>query len=245
MALETVVGSLRAYSQLKKGTFQHADQLQAERQKNPELRIQWFYTADGSGYFPRSDGGVDWAITREANNLVLRHLGDEVNSSYKQLVQTGNYRPDNVEALAAKNAEGTVIVDMTKLRLSGNEKNWRYLQIRTKDGFIQTEDGYQAPNEEEQKAKTRLGYTLKTLKMMSDSKQKITETRICVLNPKYVQEEVKNKPESNSLWRVWWLYFFYINSSFNAGGRVVDSSLALRGERAKAPEQAVSQFLVP
>ena len=110
---------LRCYTNLEKGTFQHADQLQAERQQNPELRNQWFYTADGYGYFPRTDGDVDLAITREDNNLVLRHLNDSVNSSYHQVNQRrdSNYCPDNTEALAAKCAESTIVVDMAKLHL--------------------------------------------------------------------------------------------------------------------------------
>jgi len=112
------------------------DQLQEERQDNPALRNNVFYTADGNGYFLREDGGVDWAITPEADNLVLRHLDDEVDSSYDQLVHNDNFRPDNAEALAAKNAQGTVVVDVSQLRLFRDDKEFRYLQIRTKDGFI-------------------------------------------------------------------------------------------------------------
>ena len=199
MTLDTLVnipGNLRgAYNQAVPGTLRHVDELMDERQTCPvtpegdDLRKQSFYTADGHGYFSTAAGDIEWAITREADNLVLRHLNDAVNSSYDQLVQTGDYRPDNTEAQAAKNADGTVVVKMNQLRLSGTEKEWRYLQIRTKDGFIQTEDGYQVPNAEEQKAMTRLGYTPQNLQMLKEAGK--TETKIYVLNPEYVTRKVQ------------------------------------------------------
>ena len=231
MALENVVGNLKVYSQLEKGTFQHGDQLQAERLEKPESQDQWFYTADGHGYFLREDGGIDWAITREDENLVLRHIDDEVDSSYHKLVNERNYRPDNAEAQAAKDTKSTVVVDMGKLRLSGDEKEFRYLQIRPKDGFIKTEDGYQSPNEEEQKAMTRLGYTSQTLKLMHDSHLKIRESKIHVLNPEYVAEEAPKDPEHNSLWRASWLLNFNDDSLFFALSRSVYYGFSLRGVR--------------
>ena len=230
MALETITGDLRAYAQLENGTFQHVDQLQAERQSNLGLRDHWFYTADGNGYFLR-DGGVDWVITREAENLVLRHL-DAPDSSYDQLVNTGNYRPGNVEAQSAKGAESTVVVDMNQLRLlclSGPVEEWRYLRIRTEDGFILTGDGYEAPNEEEQKVLTRLGYTSGTFKMLRESEQHIEGTCIYVLNPAYVAKEVAKDLEHDSLWRASWLLDFNGDSYFDASLRDIDFHGRLRG----------------
>lgn len=230
MPLESVIGNLRALSKLGKGTFQHADQLQAERQGNQELRMQHFYTADGNGYFPRRDGGVDWAITREAENLVLRHLDDRFYCSYTQLVRTGNYHSVGAEAIAARNAGGTVVVDMAKLRLEpGTDNELCYLNVRTEDGFIKTRDGYQAPNEEELKAMTRLGFTSGTLKMLCESEPKRIGTKISVLDPEYVRKVVKNKPESMSLWRASWLGGFGNNSIFVAYDRDIDKDGRLRG----------------
>lgn len=233
MALETIAGELRAYRRLQKGTFQHVDQLQAERQIKSGLRDLWFYTADGNGYFVEGKN-VAWAITREADNLVLRHLEDSVDSSYNQLDQNGNYRPDNAEAAAARAAKDTVVIDMGKLRLSGDEKVSRYLQIRTEDGFVHTESGYKAPNEEEQKAMTRLGFTPETLKMLRDSDQKIGETHAYVLNPDYVRKNVDN--EHNSLWRASYLNDFDGNSKFDADMRDIATEIPLRGVPLVAPE---------
>jgi len=82
MNLENVVDNLRnGYSQLEKGSFLGVKDLHEERQSNSALCNNWFYTADGQGYFLREDGGVDWTITQEEENLVLRHINDKVNSS--------------------------------------------------------------------------------------------------------------------------------------------------------------------
>lgn len=128
-------------------------------------------------------------------------------------------------------------MDMSKLRLSGKEKEWRYLQIRTQDGFILTNDGYQAPNEEEQRAMTRLGYSPETLKMLRDSVQKISETKIFVLNPEYVREEAPKDPEHASLWRASRLNYFYHDSDFNANYWGVNDHFRLRGVHASGSEQ--------
>lgn len=246
MILQIVVGDLRAYGQLEKGTFQHVDQLLTERRVNPiteadgNLRNKFLYTADGHGYFPRKDGGVDWAITREAENLVLRHLDDHVNSSYDQLTKTHNYHPDNAEAQVAKDAESTVVIDMSKLRLTGDHKVIRSLWIRTEDGLIQTEDGYQELNEEEQKVITRLGYTSEDFKILHDHYPTLKDTEIYVLNPDYIKEKVE-KSQSDSLWRASGLHGFGGNSGFDAFIDEIDFRAPLRGVRAstaspKAPE---------
>lgn len=227
MPLENIVGDLRAYRKLKRGTFQHVDQLQSERQEKPELRKFYFYTADGNGYFPREDGGVDWAITREADNLVLRHLDDLEDSSYEQLFRNRDYRPDNAEAAAVRAAKDTVVVDMSKLRLYEDDQEFSYVQIRTKDGFILTDEGYQAPNKEEQKALSRLGFTSETLKILGDSEQRIVETRVFLLNPYYVRKNVGR--EHNSLWRASLLYNFSSSSILYASDRFISNHVRLRG----------------
>ena len=247
--LVNIRGDLReAYNKAVAGTVLHADQLMDERRTRPvtperdDLRDQSFYTADGHGYFSTSDGDIEWAITREADNLVLRHLNDAVNSSYDQLVNTvvntGNYRPDNTEAQAAKNADGTVVVKMNQLRLSGTEKEWRYLQIRTKDGFIQTEDGYQVPNAEEQKAMTRLGYTPQNLHMLKEAGK--TETKIYILNPTYVHKKITADRTSDSLWRASWLNIFISSSNFDASDRIININDCVRGVRKKSSNDLIS-----
>ena len=123
---------------------------------------------------------------------------------------------------------------------SVSTEEWRYLGIRTRDGFILTEDGFEAPNEEEQKVMIRLGYTSDTLEMLRDSEQKIGETRVYVLSPDYVAKEIAKEPEHDSLWRASWLDDFLINSSFYANCRNISYHDCLRGvlasEASSVPE---------
>ena len=251
MPLENVVDNLRdGYSQLENGSLCQVNKLHEERRDDYALQNQWFYTADGHGYFLRENGGVDWAITQEEENLVLRHIGDKVNSSYDQLRLKNNFLPDNSEAEAAKGAEGTVVVNMDKLRLSGIEKEYKFLQIRTEDGFVKVGDEYKHPNKEEQKAIQRLGYNAKTRKMLRESDHKIAETRICVLNPDYVAGELECY-DNNSLWRASWLNVFNFNSDFYANDRNINGNFRLRGvyreasvSEPSAPAGADAQKLV-
>src|SRR3989338_630808 len=240
MAIETIIGDLRSYRELVPGTFLCVDQLLAERLTTPELWDQWFYTAEGHRYFPRSDGGVDWVITRESDNLVLRHLYDTQNSSYDQLLQRGNFCPDRAEAEAARSAEDSVVVDMSQLRLSGNDQEYRFLAFRTSDGHVRYRKGFADPRDEELAVMNRLGYTVEYLGLLSDSG--ITETRIYVLGPEYVRTTVAGISGSNSLWRASWLRAFDYGSGFLAINRDVDSHNRLRGVRASeassAPEGA-------
>jgi hypothetical protein len=107
-----------------------------------------------------------------------------IDVAFGELRDTGNYRSSDEEALAAKNhLEVILVVPMSKLRLLGTEREFRYLPIRTSDGFIRvSHDGeperYEAPTNEEQEVKDIFGYTLENLTMLKNSPQKIKETRI-------------------------------------------------------------------
>ncbi len=157
----------------------------------------------------------------------------------------GHDRPLNEEAMAAKAAPDTLVVLMSKLRLSGTERELRYLEIRTEDGFINTADGYQTPNDEEQKVMQRLGYTAENLTMLHDSTQKVQTIRLFVLNPAYVQEEAARDSKKSSFWRASRLNVFYGGSNFDAVSRDVDDQGHLRGVRrgevrsTAAPERVV------
>ena len=99
MALETIIGDLKAYSKLKPGTFLHADQLTAEQVQDTGMRRQAFYVADGPICSLEGQKRTPTLfLTREPHNLVLRHLNDKVNSSFDQLTKTGNFRPNTEEA---------------------------------------------------------------------------------------------------------------------------------------------------
>ncbi len=214
--LETIMGNLRAYARLQPCTMLHVDQLMHERRTNPELCNQAFYTADGELYFLQG-GTPTLAITREKDNLVLRHLDD----AFTQLTTANNYRPDVQEAQQSIKAKETVVIDLTKLRLQGNEVEWQYLGISTTE--------YDKLNPEERKLAERMygqgdefGASMALLK-----EARIQETRIYVLNPAYVQKEAAQGP----LGRASLLFKFSDISNFVADDRNVGSSNRLRGVR--------------
>jgi hypothetical protein len=228
MTLDTVVDNLRdGYAQLEKGSFLHVDQFQELLPTDlflQKMMYRSFHTADGYGYFLREDGDINWVITREDQNLVLRHLDDEVNNSYDQLSSEENFFPDNSEAETAKKAEGTVVVKMSGLRLSIPKyvygKKVMLLRIRTTDGFVKVDDTYQPPTEEERKAIQRLVYNAK-----------VPETKIYVPDPDYVTEQLTDSGY-NSLWQASWLAFHKnIHFELDAANHLVYFRSSLRGMR--------------
>lgn len=239
MALEIIPGGLQAYNQLKRGTLQHADHLTEDRWAKPnlyELLYPMICTADGQGFFPRGDGGIDWVITRGDHNLVLSHLYDKGNNSYEQLVKEGYFHPDNAEAQAAREAESTVVVDMNQLRLSREghlEKKMCSLIIRTESGLIETKGEWQVPrqvpNREEQKGMERLGFVAKHLRKMYDAET--VETKIRVPSPAYIRELFKKHPESISFWWASSLGGTNLKYDFFPLGRGMSQRYFLRGER--------------
>jgi len=125
--VETLEGNLRdAYQLAVPGTVMHADELMNERRTNAALRGLPFYTADGNLYFMR-DGKPFWAITREPENLVLRHI----DTAFPLLTQNNHYYPDPEEAEEAIAAADTLLIDVSQLRLEGNDNEWRRLAINT------------------------------------------------------------------------------------------------------------------
>ncbi len=223
MALETIVDNLRnGYKQLQPGTMLHVDQLMKERRTNSKLRDQSFYTADGELYFLRGKKKTPTlAITREKDNLVLRHLM----GAFTKLTTTDNYRPDVQEAQQSIDAPETVLIDLTKLRLQGDEAKWRYLGISTTEYHRL----FRRLNPEERKLTERVygqgdefGLSMALLKGAG-----ISEARIYVLNPVYVKKEAKQGP----LGRAPWLDDFGRNSSFDSYDRSVGGSNRLRGVR--------------
>ncbi len=226
MTLDTFVnisGNLRdAYKSAVPGTLRHVDQLMNERRTNPltldgDLRTQWFYTADGEIY--SMDGKTPTlAITREANNLVLRHIDD----AFTQLTTTGNYRPDVQEVQAAIHSADTLVVDLTTLKLQGKEDEYRYMPVSTSKYDRLTS---------EQRALAERVYGqgadfVANMQMLKDAK--IDETRIFVLSPDYVREHAGRVP----LARASWLLNFYGNDSgFLADVRYVNDDFRVRGVR--------------
>jgi len=197
MSLENIAGNLReAYAQIEPGTMQHADQITTERRTDESLRNLRFHTADGPIYFTgkdremNADGTPQLALTREPQNLVLRHI----DAAFKQLTTDGNYRPDRKEAQAAINSEDTLVVDLGKLHLKGDDAEWRYLEIGT------SPNQYDRLNSEERKLAERyFGADFgQSMKLFKDSG--IKTTRVYVLNPEYVSTEASKNPVSRASW---------------------------------------------
>jgi len=219
MALENIVGNLRdAYKQAQPGTILCVDQLMNERRSNPDLRNNWFYTADGNVYTP--DGNT-LLITREAANPILRNIDD----AYTQLVQAGNFKVSTADLQAVRDAPDTVAVLLRELKLSGDNNEWRYLAIDTKKYDKKL-------NPEARKLAERVfgqgtDFTA-NMKMLRDAG--ITETRIYVLNPNYVTENAKGQ----AIGRASWLNDFSGSSDFSASDGDVSINGRLRGVRREA-----------
>ncbi len=233
MTIKTIVGDLRAFAQFEPGTFQDFDQLSRDQIVYPRLLNREFYVSTFPLYTAR--GGVPvFALARHTrehpNNLALNHLFDEQNSSWDQLLdeRTGhNFCPDSEEAQAVVEATDTLQAKLSNLRLSGNGKVYRFLGIRTADGFVKVGDDYDSPRDIEQAVIERVGYTEQFLNMLQREYPQIEETRLYVLAPEYVAAEAGEKFFGRVAWR---LHFdYYVDSP--ASGCGVNLLDCLRGVR--------------
>lgn len=230
--LDTIFGDLRAVAQLEPGTFQHWDELSRDQIQDAGLRRNSFYVADFPLYTAvggKPTLGLARHTAEHPHNLVLAHLFDKENSSFDQLINTGNFRPDPDEARAVLEASDTLKVTLSDVHLSGNDDTYRFLSIRTSDGFIKADNKYQRPNEVEREVLHRVGYTSDFLGVLNSKSHNISETRLYVLNPDYVQKEVQKGPVGRAAWR----YLFYNLADSNANYRNVinSNSNGLRGVR--------------
>ena len=245
MNLDTIVnipGDLRtAYTQAVPGTLRHVDELMNERRTKPttlqgdNLRNQSFYTADGELYFV--DGETPkLAMTREAENLVLRHIDDAV----AQLTAGGNYRPDPAEAATVIKAKDTEIFDLTKLSFKKHDAEFSYLEVST--------TRYDKLNPEQRRLAQRVYGKgedfVANMAMLRDAG--IGTTNVHVLTPEYVKEHANRSP----IGRASWLSSFSSSSGFLANDRSIYNGGCLRGVRREvvvvpqipagnAPENAV------
>ena len=226
MSIETIVGNLcDAYKEVEAGSMLHSDELQAARVKDASLGSLSFWTADGEIY--SLVNSVPYlAMTREKDNPVLGHLDD----AFTQLTRTGNYRPSAEDVSSALAAESTVHIDLTQLRLQGDNAEWRYLAIPTTN--------YSSLNPEEKKLAERVHGSgsafAATMKMLADAGT--TETKIYVLNPEYVQVHATE----GAIGRASWLDNVISSSNFIADGSNVDNYHRLRGVRRRARESELS-----
>lgn len=155
----------------------------AAQVQDPSLQDLEFYVADGVLY--SMEGGPTLWLTREPENLVLRHLDDRVNSSYDQL-QTFpyNFHPSPDEVRQAMQAKDTLRIDLTRLRFSpGADPVWRHVEINT--------TSYDKLNAEERKLAERFygeGEAFKTA-MRTLEEVGIVATGVYVFNPAHVQKK--------------------------------------------------------
>lgn len=237
MTIETIPGNLLAYQEIIPGTMQHGDKLLFDQISNPELRSKTFHAADFPLYSVEKGEPTLWLARHTAkhpNNLVLVHLFDTENSSYHQLV-TGdrNFRPNPDEAQVVMKDADTLRIPLNELCLQayddivGDEGIYRFLAIRN-DGQIRTALGeYRQPNATEDLLIKRGGYTPQFLEELRTSPQRITETKVFLLNPYFVVCEAAKSPVG----RASWCGGFYLNANFLLDGRNVNTHLALRGVR--------------
>ena len=183
MTLETITGNLRdAYRQLQPGTMLHADELINERRDNSEeLCDQSFYTADGEVYFLKGKNKTPTlAMTREAHNPVLQNI----DFAFEQLINEYNYPVPQADFKLALAAPDTTLIALPKLRLSGVNQEYGYLPIGTAPAK------YNKLNAEERTFAERVfgqgNDFVQNMAMLKSAD--ISETKIFVLNPKYVQE---------------------------------------------------------
>ena len=236
MTIETVVGLLaETYRLLRPETILHADELMKERRTNEELRNQLLYTADGLIYLLQGENRTPTlAITRGSSNPLFQDF--KIDEYCQQLRENKNYRPTPEETSRALQAEDTVLVDLTKLELQGDDQESRHLTINTQN--------YNGLNSEQQKLAERVygkgqDFGL-TMRILADAG--ILDTRVFVLNPDYVCIGAKE----NSLGRASWLSSFSISSYFSAYGRIVNYRDHTRGvRRDDVARSAASESEVP
>ena len=230
MTIDTITGDLRAFEQFEPGTFQDFDELSRDQIADPSLLERAFYVSTFPLYTTRGGDPV-FALARHTrahpNNLVLNHLFDEENSSYDQLIKTGNFCPDPDEAQAVLEAADTLQVKLGDLRLSRENAAYRSLGIRTKDGYVRDDREYKQPSEVEQAVIQRVGYTEDFLDMLNREFRRISEIRLYVLAPNYVAV----KAGEQFIGRVALRDNFRINANSDAIERSVDLNGSLRGVR--------------
>ena len=221
MTIESVIGTLtEVYKLLRPESILHADELMKERRTNIELRNQSFYTADGEVYsLQGEDRTPTLAITRGSSNPLFQD--SKIDNYCPQLFNNRNYRPTPDETLRALQAEDTVLVDLTTLRLQKYDEEFSYLAINT--------EKYKTLNSEEQKLAQRVygkdDDFAQTIQMLAGAG--IRETKVYVLNPDYVRKHIKE----GSLGRASWLNGFYGSSIFYADDRSVVNHYHARGVR--------------
>ena len=221
--IKSVIGPLaETYRLLRPESILHADELMKERRTSKRLR-EWMYTADGGVYSLQGKNRTPTlAITRGSSNPLFQD--STIDNYCQQLRENKNYRPTPKETSRALQAEDTVVIDLTTLRLQKSNEEFSYLAVNTQE--------YNTLNSEEQKLAQRFygkdDHFAQTMKMLA--KADIRETSVQVLNPDYVRRHA----QKNALGRASLLLDFDYRFGFKAGAyAIVDNPFGIRGVRRK------------
>ncbi len=213
----TINGPLaQTVPQLQLETVWHADQITNARRTDEPMRNQWFYVADGAMY--ALEGKTQFLfMTRGYANPVLNNIGEAAS----QLLTSGNYIPSSEEIVAAHAAPDTLKINLLGLKAKNDGGEFSYFTINTQKPQL---SGVQRPLAERIYGRgDDFGQNMKML-----AKAGISETRVYVLNPDYVNTHVQ---QGRAIARACRLRSFGLDSVFYAYGRIVDYRIALRGVR--------------
>lgn len=223
--LENAYGTLaETVPQLVLSSIQHADQITTERRTNHGLRSFVFYTADGAMY--RVEDKPVLYLTRGPSNPIFRNL----EAATDQLLRTHNYIPPQQHVEEAISAPDTLRIDILSLKLAIHDDEFSYFTINTeKPNDL---------NEAQQAMAWRVygqGNEYSLNMAMLENELEISETRIYVLNPEYVQST------AGTIARGCGLFEFDDDSRFIAIDRYLDDRDALRGVRVDADKGGSQQ----
>jgi len=184
-------------------------------------RNRWFYTADSAVYaVERVDGmgEVFLYLGRGETNPIFNNIEEAT----ERLIRSGDYIPSQEDVKAVKSAKTTLRVKLSDLILQGTDHVFRHFEIDTAC--------YGSLNEHQRRVAERVYGSgedfVANMKMLNEAG--ITKTRIYVLNPGYVEKNVK---QNGALVRASRLGPFVLDSWFYAFECYVDLHLGLRGVR--------------
>ena len=216
--IENILGDHRSFSKLVPGTRRHVDELWKDRFAVPELINHRFWTADGAIYFMR-DGKPYFALTRENQNPLLNNLDE----SYKQIWETGNYPVSDKDLEFALADLSTEVFDLDGLSFS------RYFDYYSCLELFTTNPRLDSLNEDERRLVERVygkGDDFnKVMRMLN--KRNWFISRVYVLNPSYVREHAS----ASAIGRASWLYYY----DFNADEHNVSNHIRLSGVVSSEP----------
>lgn len=254
MTLETITDNFRdGCARLEPYSLIHADELMAEQVRNKSLRKGGFCVADFPLYSLENGVPTIWLARHtceEPNNLVIRHLFDNKNSSYNQIIKSGNFRPEIKEAREVMSADSTLKIDMTKLRLtmiSNLDHDWYCLKLVINEKKVRLDlydswtvlysgelphPRYVALNDEEQALVERFYGSgddfAKSIEMLRT--ERVNKTHIFVLDKYSVTEKCRKGPIGSV---VWCADFKRGNGSILANNTMISDCSSLRGVLAR------------